>query len=79
MPKVLPLTSEPSQNMGWCEIFQLPSRTHLSLSTTRRATASSSPNARSAVDLASTPGVYPTNISRLVASGMSTLSSPTAT
>ena len=57
MPKVLPLTSDPSQNMGWWEIFQLPSRTHLSLSTTRRATANNKAKARSAVDLANTPGV----------------------
>ena len=58
-------------------IFQLPALSQRSPSLIRRAADISSPNAMSAVALANTPGVLPTNTPRRVASATSMLSTPT--
>ena len=66
IPSVAPCTSRPSSAAGSqrCSKLQRPSRTKRSASTMRRAAASSSPNARSAVVSTRTPGVCPTGMPR---------------
>ena len=67
MPSVLPLTAAPARWFD-CEPGNTPERTTRSPSTIRRATASSSPNAISAVASVTTAGMLVTMILRVVAS-----------
>jgi len=70
MPRVFPDTSRPRNRKG-AQSLNFPSRTLLSPSTTRRATARMSVKARSAVASVSTPGVLETGMPRRVAAAMS--------
>ena len=77
MPSVAPVTSAPRLRSG-SNVTHWPSCTSRSPSGSRRASASSSAKARSAVASVSTSGVLPTGMPRRVAASTSTLSVPTA-
>ena len=77
MPTVLPWSRLPMKRSGSQPLY-LPPRMKTSASTTRRAAASVSAQASSAVVSVSTPGVLPTGMPCRVAAGTSTLLYPTA-
>src|ERR1035437_2464936 len=76
MPRVAPVISAPS-NCSGCQPVHRCSRTSRSPSPRRRATASISVKAMSAVVSVSTPGVFVTGIFRVVAAATSMLLKPT--
>src|SRR4051794_16257317 len=77
MPSVAPARSAPRSPAG-SHVFHSPPRTAAAPGTIRRARASRSANARSAVASVSTSGVLPTGIPRAAAASTSMLSVPTA-
>src|SRR5215469_4772564 len=78
IPRVFPHTSVPT-SWSKSQPFQLPDRASTSPSSSRRPTAISSVQAKSAVVSSSTPGVFVATTPRFVHAATSILSKPTAT
>jgi hypothetical protein len=77
MPMVAPVSSRPSSWVGR-QVVHSPARSAARASKRRRAHASNSANARSAVASVRTPGVCPTGMVLALSAGRSRLSTPTA-